>query len=164
MSSNANQSIRKVKINEKKVEVHYVQHNYTEDEKVLNTVKKVSSEVTPHRDFVDAFQELKIHAILIMDLCQWKNKVDEKTLEKHIVTTLSVFESDDTLVVMILMNRYLANGKCYSVTSPRIELNSYDYDKLEQLATLVDTIIEEAGDYVQGKKHGEQQLKLEFAA
>lgn len=161
---NANRSIRKVKISEKKVDIAYVHHHYTEDERVLNTTKNVSSQVTPHKDFVDAFQELKMHAIPIMELCQWKNKVDEKSLEKHVVTTLSLFESDDSMVVMISMNRYLSNGKCYSVTSPRIELNSYDYDKLEQLVDLVDTVIEEADGFISGKKHGEEQLKLDFAA
>lgn len=161
---NSSKSIRKIKVDHRKVEVHYVEHLFTDDERVLNVSHQIKSQVKPHEDFVAEFQDLKLHAIPIMELSPFKNSVEEKQSEKHIVTTLNVFESDDDTVVMISMNKYLENGKCYSVTSPRIELGSYDYEKIDKLSELVDRIIGQAMDFVNGKKHGEEQLTLEFDA
>lgn len=157
-------SIRKIAINEKRVEIDYVRHDFTDDERVLNSKKNIKSEVKPHKDFFELFQELKTHAIPMLELSPFKNGADQKILEKHIVTTLNVFQSDEDDIIMISMNKYLANGKCYSVTSPRIEMASYDYPKLNELETLVADIIEEARLYLKREKHGEEQLELNFEA
>jgi hypothetical protein len=158
-------SIRKIAINDKRVKVDHILHHFTDDERVLNSKIPIESEVRPHQDFVDKFQQLKKHAIPIMEFSPFKSpKVDEKIYNRHIVTTLNIIESDEGMTVMISMNKYLSNGKCFSATSPRIELESYDYPKLADLASLVDDIIEEALAYVNGEKHGEDQLTIRFNA
>ena len=162
--SGTSRSIRKIKINEKKVEVHYTLHHYTDDERVLNSDVPLKSQVRPHIDFFNAFQAIKKHAISLMELSLFKGKVDEKTLDKHTVTTVNLFEGDDDTIVMISMNKHLASGKVYSVTSPRISLNNEDYDKIGDLAKMISKLEDEAHAYVKGEKNGEEQLELKFEA
>lgn len=156
-------SIKKIKINEKKVEIHYVLHHFTDDERVLNTEIPMKSEVKPHIDFFEAFQAVKEHVISLMELSLFKGKVDESTLKKHVVTTISFFEDDEDTKVMISINKYLSSGKCFSVTSPMISLVHEDYDKISTLSDQIELVVKEAREFIKGK-NGEEQLAIKFEA
>ncbi len=156
-------TIKKIAINEKGVLVAYTRHHFTEDERVLNTEIPMQSEVAPHKDFEEAFQGLNKHAILLLELSLF-DKVDKDTLEKHTVTTLSLF--DDGNSVMISVNKYIRSGQCYSCTTPKTSLDSTinEYAGLKELKSLIKRIKKEAELYVKGEKHGEGQIELKFEA
>lgn len=156
-------SIRKIKIDEKSVVIDHVSHHST-DEGIKNSVIPLKSEIRPHKDFFIAFQNLRQFAIDYMELSMFRGKkIDEKDLQKHIVTTLSIKESTDDMKVQISMNRYMSNGKCYSLTSPQISIYyETDYDRLNDLELAVKEVISEAEQYLSGSKNGEEQLSIRF--
>ncbi len=155
-------SFRKIKINDKKVEVHYTKHVMLE-EGIKNIQYPLESEIRPHVDFFAAFQALKKYAIPYMELSTFKNKVDEKTLDAHVVTTLSIKEEPDTVKIQVSMNKFLTSGKCYSVTSPLIDLYNDDFSEIKNLNEAYELLIVEAQEYINGK-NGENQLSIIFDA
>ena len=159
---NTSKSFNKIKINDKKVEVHFTTHLILpEDQGVRNIKIPIESDVKPHKDFFDAFQELKKYAIGYMELSVFKGAIDAKILDSHIVTTLSITEDQDTVKIMISMNKYLKGGKCYSVTSPLIDIYNEDFSELKKLQKCYDKVIAEAKLYLEGK-NGELQLSFSF--
>lgn len=160
----SSKSIKKIKINDKKVEVHFIQHDFTNDDRVLNTTIPMVSEVKPHLDFFNAFQALKEHAMKIMELTMFNTgDVDEKLKEKHVVTTLTIDEGDEDTILMISMNKYISTGQCYSVTSPRISMLNEDYKDISDLEQAYQLVEGEAREYLKGK-NGEEQLEIAFIA
>lgn len=167
-NKNYTMAFTKVKINEKKTEVHYVKHvklpEDVQDEKgYRNVIIPMESEVKPHNDFFEAFQDLKKFAIPYMEMSQFKNKVDKKILEKFTVTTVSIKEDLDTVKIQVSMNKYLESGKCFSVTSPLIDLEEDEFSEIEDFRGAYWHMIGEAKEYLKGK-NGEAQLKIEFEA
>ncbi len=157
--------VTKVKINEKFVLVAFEQNHFTEDDRILTTKVPLKSEVKPHKDFFNRFQNLKGHAIALLELTGFKKEEkDKKVLEKHTVTTLNVWREDGGLQVMISINRHLKIGTL-SLTVPMIDLDNCEhYDNLKELKELVEDILREAEQYAKGEKHGEDQLELNFEA
>jgi len=161
---NTSKSFNKIKINDKKVEVHYVRHLVLPNDEGLRNIQiPMISDIKPHKDFFDAFQKIKETAIVYMEFSNFKNKVSKEVLEKHVVTTVSITEDTETVKIQISMNKYLGNNKCFSVTSPLIDLEHEDFSEIEQMREAYWDMISEAKLYL-GGKNGEIQLKLVFEA
>lgn len=156
-------SIKKVKIKANRVVIDFVLHTETDDSRILNTYHTVDSEVRPHDDFVKAFQNLNIHGIRVCELTVFMEKIDQKILDKHKVTTLTFAESDEATQVVISLNKEIANGKLFSVSTPLINLYEDEYYDQEKIAEDVDKVIVEATKFIDGK-NGEKQLEIKFAA
>lgn len=158
----SSRSFKKIAIKEKVTKVHYYKH-ILDGEEVKNIKYPIESDVTPHIDFVTAFQALKKYAIGYMELSPFKNGVDDSILEKHIVTALNITEDTETVKIQISMNKYLTNGKCYSITSPLIDLENEDFPEIKELSDIYDLVIDEATLYLKGK-NGEEQMEINFEA
>jgi hypothetical protein len=148
-------TIRKIAINDKRVFVDHVNHIIADDA-IFNQEIALTSDMKPHRDFFDAFQKLKTHAVNICELAVFKD--DKKVLERHVVTTLSIIDNMDSRQIKISINKYTSKGTVFSVTTPLIHLQEEDYQELPQLVELIDTLENEANAFVDGKKHGENLL------
>lgn len=156
-------SIKKVKIKGNRVIIDFVLHTETDDSRILNSFHTVDSEIRPHEDFSKAFQDLKVHGIRVCELTVFMEKMDQKILDKHKVTTLTFSENDEATQVVISLNKEIGNGKVFSVSTPLINLYEDEYYGQEQMAEDVDKVIMEAMKYIEGK-NGEKQLEIRFAA
>lgn len=160
---NNTKSFNKIAINEKRVLVHYIKHVLCDDGDMKNIEYPIKSDVKPHKDFFSAFQGLKKYAIGYMELSPFVSSIEQAVLDKHVVTTVNITEDTDTVKIQISMNKYLTNGKCYSVTSPLIDLEDENYADLADFREDYWTLIEEAKEYLSGK-NGEEQLSINFEA
>ena len=160
---NSTKSFQKIAINEKRVLVHYIKHIIADDDEPRNIEYPIKSDVKPHKDFFNAFQNLKSHAIGYMELSPFLSSIENAVLEKHVVTTVNITEDTETVKIQVSMNKYLTNGKCYSVTSPLIDLEEDPYIHIGDFREAYWTLIEEAKGYLSGK-NGEDQLSINFEA
>ena len=154
-------SISKIKINDKAVVIKYVQHHTTKEGDVRNTTRTIKSEIRPHIQFFEVFQKLKQYAIGYLELTNFKTNIDEDTLSRHVVNAVSITQDTDTTKIIISMTKTLVNGKCFSVSSPMIDLENDDFTEIVDLSSCFDDLIGEADSYLDGK-NGEEQMGIKF--
>jgi len=152
-------TINKIRIKEKFTEVEYVTYQKTEDEELISSNFKCRSNAKPHKDLFNAFQKLKKHAANICELSVFNN--DKKSEAANVVTSVRLMEDIDSSRVMISMNKYIKSGKCYSVTTPLIDLGKDEYEHMNELTSDIEKLKEEAEKFVKGK-NGNQQIELDF--
>ncbi len=152
-------SIQKVRLKDKLTEIIYNSSVLTDDEEFVHTEHTFASNVVPHKDFYKAFQNLKKHGI---NICEIKLFGDEtESLAKHIVTSVKIKEGSEDNFAMISLNKFIKNGKCYSVTTPLIDLENEDYKELDELNADLEILKNEAINCINGK-NGNQQMELDF--
>lgn len=151
--------IKKVKIKEGLTFVDYEAYSHAENGDMITSEVPFTSDAKPHRDFFKAFQDLKVHAI---NICELAPKIDKKAKDTHIVTTVTIKEAmGEDAMILISMNKYIKSGKCFSVTTPLIDLGSIEYDKLDVLNAEILILKSEAEAFINGK-NGNQQMSIDF--
>jgi hypothetical protein len=152
--------IEKVTIKDKFTKIEYSTYTMSMDDELIRSKFVFTSQSTPHKDFVDCFQGLKKHAINICELSLFGE--EKKALQQHIVTNVKMIEDDDNNdKVIISFNKYVKNGKCFSINTPLTVLSGDEYNNATELLAELEILKSEAIQYIKGK-NGVQATQLDL--
>ena len=137
------------------------------DSEVFISEYKVDFPFPAHEDFLETLAKLDVHLALIAE----QIKVEPGTIESpdEIEDEALVFIKASQIViggegesagVTLVGKKYLRNGKVLNLVAPFLKFEDDDYEFLYELKIIIDELITETQEYIQGKRIAYKQQDL----
>lgn len=130
-----------------------------EEAEIVANEYSVKSPRLPHKDFTDAMKKLRKIAL---DICEIT--IDPKSLTDYTVSQVSIAGDillQQSRVVMTISKKVKRSEKLITIKTPQVTMyGESEYEKAGEMSKLVEAVVKEAWEYLDGKSEQDGQLAL----